>query len=115
MYALCHGGHCSCSWELHFTKRLKNFGSLAESADTLLYLQRSAGRAFEASYDEGLCAEVGEVKKTLRSSGDGYMRSGDMSTVVPEYDLNGRRVRVGRRRRPGRVKDAGKRLEKPPT
>lgn len=118
VYALCHGGHCTCSWELHFAKRLKNFGSLAESADTLLYSQRSAGRAFEVSYDEGLGVEATEPPKTLRSSGDGFMRSRDMSTVVPEYDLNGRRVRVGRRGRrprPGKVEDAGRRLEKPTT
>ena len=77
VYALCHGGHCTCSWELHFTKRMKNFDSLAESADTLLYSQRVAGRKFETSYEDGLATSASTTAILGNSSTNPLSASGE--------------------------------------
>ncbi|GMH89503.1 hypothetical protein TrVE_jg5675 [Triparma verrucosa] len=111
VYALCHGGHCKCSWDLHFTKRLKNFESLAESADTLLLTQRRAGRKFEVDYDQGL----GESHDSNATTVVGLSSSlaFDASTgTVGNYDLNGRRIKKQRKQKP-RVVVGGKKLSIP--
>ncbi|GMI17909.1 hypothetical protein TrLO_g2883 [Triparma laevis f. longispina] len=113
VYALTHGGHCTCSWDLHFTKRLKNFNSLAESADTLLVSQRNAGRKFEVDYDEGLAASYDSNATTVVGlSNPNFLSSSfNASTgTVGQYDLNGRRIR---RKKKGPSIVGGKKLKIP--
>jgi hypothetical protein len=96
VYALMHGGHCKCSWELHFNKRMKNFNVLAESADDILQKARKIGRTFEEDYDQGLHVED---RESLRESWGG---NGSMGATA-QWDQNGRRIRRDNSRRKRRV------------
>jgi len=91
VYALMHGGHCKCSWELHFNKRMKNFVVLAESADDILQGQRKIGRTFEQEYDEVLRVSAEEAhRESVKEMWPGY---GSLGKTQPQWDENGRRIR----------------------
>jgi hypothetical protein len=47
VYQLTHGGHCTCSFELHFHKRMQNFGNVMQSSDDIFGEQLRKSQTFE--------------------------------------------------------------------
>jgi len=106
VYALMHGGHCKCSWELHFNKRMKNFSVLADSADNILDGQRTIGRTFEVEYEEGLVSSIegtvrGSATRLSESMRKSWSGIGSMGETAARWDQNGRRTRrdIGKRKK----------------
>ena len=103
VYALCHGGHCECSWEVHFLKRIKNFDGLATSTEKQAYKRDRLASVFEKDYAAGLCSEVnasydggglGNNRGNTHESIDSGRRAGAGFGASPaRWDENGRRIR----------------------
>jgi hypothetical protein len=81
VYSLRHGGHCRCSFELHFHKRLLNFGNALTISQDILEEQFSTEEVFEKDYNSGLRASVG-VEGGLRKSYDRSDGSDNGSTKL---------------------------------
>ncbi len=107
VWELSHGGHCSCSFELHFAKRMKNLERTFGSSEGLLNEQINISRDFEKDYEEGLRGSLetsrgsgwgGSGRISKETTSDRMVRSlgSSMRSLLKEkkggYDLNGRRV-----------------------
>ena len=118
IYALCHGGHCTCSFEVHFKKRIENFGTVLKSSDDILLRQSGLNRRFERDYETGLRVSLdagtkkGEendllwrsVASSSTSNSGSFANSRERTSLMDnlkfvkegaatvEYDLNGRKI-----------------------
>ena len=102
VYALTHGGHCTCSFELHFYKRIQNFENVMSSSEGIRGDFVKQSRTFELDYEKGLDETV---------VGESLKLEGSLLAETVKYDLNGRRVReekVRARRRKKEVEVGGK-------
>jgi hypothetical protein len=94
VYKLCHGGHCTCSFDLHFSKRMANFSTVMTSSDDIHLKQQHYSRSFERDYDRAGLSKSIDVGASLASTAlNVSLNSLRESGGTVRYDMNGRRVR----------------------